>query len=188
MEARSPVQKKTQLNLPFFGLSAAAFWTVVMAYSLLSNARAEYEQQREAARIQARVAYNKDVLYRSWNAMQGGVYVPVTEMTQPNEHLATEDRDITLESGKRLTLVNPAYMTRQVHEMAAQQEGVMGHITSLNPIRPQNAADPWEAEALQRFETDESEVSGTETINGVQYMRVMRPLTTDGSCLKCHAD
>lgn len=188
MKARSRLQTNTQMNLSFYGFGAAVFWTAVVAYSLQWNARAEYEQQREAARIQARVAYNKDVLYRAWNAMQGGVYVPVTEMTQPNEHLAVEDRDVTLDSGKRLTLVNPAYMTRQVHEMAAQQEGVLGHITSLNPIRPQNAADPWETEALKRFDAGETEVSTVEAIGDVQYMRVMRPLTTDSGCLKCHAD
>ena len=32
-------------------------------------------------------------------------------------------------------------MTRQVHELGASESGVIGHITSLKPIRPANAAD-----------------------------------------------
>ena len=33
-------------------------------------------------------------------------------------------------------------------EVLDQAAGMRGHITSLNPIRPQNAPDAWEAEAL----------------------------------------
>ncbi|GAG33923.1 unnamed protein product, partial [marine sediment metagenome] len=107
----------------------------------------------EAARIQARTAHAKDVIYRRWNAGYGGVYVPVTKKTQPNPYLSgIPERDITTPSGRTLTLINPAYMTRQVHELAKEKYGVLGHITSLNPIRPQNAPDPWEIKALEEFE------------------------------------
>lgn len=50
------------------------------------------------------------------------------------------------------TLVNPAYMTRQVNELAMEMNDFQGHITSLNPIRPENCPDPWEAKALKTFE------------------------------------
>ncbi len=78
-------------------------------------------------------------------------------------------------------------MTRQVHELAEQQYGVRGHITSLNPIRPENAPGPWETEALQTFERGKTEVSSVEKMEGKEYIRLMRPLITEKGCLKCHA-
>jgi Protein of unknown function (DUF3365). len=55
-------------------------------------------------------------------------------------------------------MINPAYMTRQIAEIAAAGDGVRLHITSLNPIRPENRPDPWEAEALARFDRGDKEV------------------------------
>jgi len=57
--------------------------------------------------------------------------VPVTDNTPPNPWLSNlPERDISTPSGKKLTLINPAYMTRQVHELGAKQFGLQGHITS----------------------------------------------------------
>ncbi len=166
----------------------AVVWTVVVAASLVWNVVQVRHNTLEAARIQARVAHGKDVIYRRWNAGYGGVYVPVTEVTKPNPYLSDlPERDITTPSGKLLTLMNPAYMTRQVHELAEEEYGVRGHITSLKPIRPENAPDPWETEALQAFECGETEISSVEEMEGEEYMRLMRPLITEKGCLKCHA-
>lgn len=119
--------------------------------------------------------------------MHGGTYAPVTDYTLPNPWLDVEERDIETPSGRTLTLITPAYMTRQVHELELESEGTQGHITSLNPIRPANAPDPWEASALRSFELGEDEVTACQEINGEPYLRFMRPLLVDQSCLKCHA-
>jgi PAS domain S-box-containing protein len=141
----------------------------------------------ELARTNARSTFNKDLAYRRWATRHGGVYVPITAETPPNPHLADiPERDITTPSGKKLTLMNPAYMTRQVHELSIEQYGVQGHITSLKPLRPENAPDAWEARALQAFEAGAKEVSSLEMIGNELYMRLMRPLVTDAGCLKCH--
>ena len=79
-------------------------------------------------------------------------------------------------------------MTRMVHELGRATNGTVGHITSLNPIRPENVPDPWEVEALQAFEQGETEKSGLGVIDGIPYMRLMRPLFTESACLKCHAE
>jgi PAS domain S-box-containing protein len=130
----------------------------------------------------------KDVLYRRWNASHGGVYVPVTLKTPPNPYLSDiPDRDVTTTSGKHLTLINPAYMTRQVYELMAETGGVKGHITSLKPIRPENAADPWETEALLSIEQGNTDISSISRINGKMYYRKMYAFITEAMCLKCHA-
>ncbi len=82
-------------------------------------------------RSEGRMALLKDLSYRVWNAGHGGVYVPVTEDTQPSPYLRVSHRDVTTTTGKLLTLINPALMTRQVFTMSVDRYGIRGHITSL---------------------------------------------------------
>ncbi len=127
-------------------------------------------------------------MFRSWASMHGGVYVPVTNTTIPNPYLNfVPDRDISTKNGKNLTLMNPAYMTRQIFEIAEKQYGVKGHITSLNPIRPENKADEWETRALQKIQEGLSEYNSIEKIDGTLYMRSMHAMKVEQSCMKCHA-
>jgi diguanylate cyclase (GGDEF)-like protein/PAS domain S-box-containing protein len=122
---------------------------------------------------------------RDWNASHGGVYVPVTKSTQPNPYLEHPRRDVVTQDGRALTMVNPAFMTRQLSEIAQQAGAVQLHITSLNPIRPANAPDAWEAEALRRFEAGLSEI--VELIPGTEPVhRYMAPLKVKKACLVCH--
>ena len=78
-------------------------------------------------------------------------------------------------------------MTRQIAEIAAKQEGVHFHITSLRPIRPENSATPREKSALEAFE------KGTQEIGRIVYggpnttFFYMAPLKTERACLECHA-
>jgi diguanylate cyclase (GGDEF)-like protein len=173
----------------YFRWIAMTIWTLTLLASLGWNLFQHERSTVEQARVMARTAFLKDVLYRSWNSMHGGVYVPVTSETLPNPYLKDfPQRDITSTTGKQYTLINPAYMTRQVFELQVQNTGIIGHITSLDPIRPGNAADPWETAALKEFESGASkEVSSVETLNGESYLRLISPLITEERCLKCHA-
>ncbi len=165
----------------------ATVWTVVVAGSLLWNLRRQNREADALACTQARTAFQKDLMYRSWSANHGGLYVPASEDTSPNPYLSDRaDRDVTTPSGQLLTLVNPAYMTRQVHELGKERYGARGHITSLKVLRPENAPDAWEASALKAFESGESEVSGRTQVGGESCMRLMQPLRVEQGCLKCH--
>jgi signal transduction histidine kinase/DNA-binding response OmpR family regulator len=126
---------------------------------------------------------------RLWNASHGGVYAPVSETTQPNPYLKDPLRDVTTVEGLRLTKINPAYMTRQIAEIAAQRNGVRFHITSLRPLRPANAPDTWESAALQSFETGAAEMTElVEDGGGGAVFRYMAPLRVAQPCLGCHAE
>ncbi len=174
-----------QLALFVWGLAAG--WTLVVVSLLLLNVRQERAQALETARTQARSNYQRDVIYRHWVAGYGAIYVPVTRETEPSPYLADiPERDVTTPSGRRLTMVNPAYMTRLVFQLAATEYDIRGRITSLRPLRPENRPDPWEAEALRAFERGEREVSAVERMDGVEYLRLMRPLKAEPECLKCH--
>ena len=163
------------------------FWTLAIAASVVWNVRLLHNAMFEAATHDARNSFNKDVLYRRWATSHGGVYVPVTDLKPPNPHLTDVfERDIVTPSGRQLTLMNPAYMTRQVHELGLEY-GSRGHITSLNPLRPENAPDDWETAALQAFEKGQTEVISREMQDGQLQMRFMKPLIAEVGCLKCHA-
>jgi signal transduction histidine kinase len=172
-----------------FAAAAGLLWSVIVATSLAWNIHHEHRASQASAAAEARGVFNKDVVYRRWAATHGGVYVPITAESPPNPHLAhVTDRDITTPAGKRLTLVNPAYMTRQVSEMGAAQDGVQGHITSLAPLSPDNGADPWETEALQAFEQGAAEILEVTVLDGADHLRLMRPMYAEQGCLKCHGD
>ncbi len=136
----------------------------------------------------ARAYIEKDILYRNWNAFHGGLYIATDMGLVPNPFYppSLEERDVTTPSGRQLTLVNPAYMTRQIYEFAQKEHKVSGRISSLKPLRPENKADAWETTALQLFERGHQEFSSLESEEDIRYVRLMQPLVTEESCLPCH--
>ncbi len=167
-----------------------ALWTVLIGASLAWSIYYKRQETMAVAKNEARTIFDKDLLYYRWAADQNGVFVPVTKDIRPNPYLKNfPDSSGVTDSGHPLTLVNPEYMIRQVYEIQTSDNDVRGHITSLNPRRPGNAADPWEKKALQAFEEKgEIEVSAIQDMDGQQYFRLMRPMITEQGCLKCHAD
>jgi len=165
-------------------------WSIVAGGSLAWNMNLVKTYAVDEALIQAKATFERDLVFRRWNAGHGGAYVPITKTTQPNPYMEhIPNRDVTTTSGMRLTLINPAYMTREVHEMMAKQAGgTRGHITSLKPIRPANKADAWETEALRKFNQGVSEVFSLEKMaDGREYFRYMHKLVAEKPCLKCHS-
>ncbi|MDD2581252.1 MAG: DUF3365 domain-containing protein [Desulfuromonadaceae bacterium] len=145
---------------------------------------------RKVALAEADALIERDAMYRRWNAYHGGVYVTVTPECPPNPYLShIPERDILTPSGKQLTLVNPAYMTRQVNELAKEEGAFTGRtrISSLKPIRPENSPDSWEVSALRSFESGSRDASAVVTVDGRPYLQHMSPMITRKPCLKCHA-
>jgi PAS domain S-box-containing protein len=134
--------------------------------------------------------HNIDLSIRHWASGHGGVYVPVDDKTQPNKYLGhVLEKDIVTPNGTHLTLMNPAYILRQLHSDFERDYGVAAHITSLKPLRPENKPDVWETKALIILEKDNlQEFDDYSKIDGKRYYRLMVPLKIERSCLKCHAE
>jgi len=162
-------------------------WTVLVVLLTTWDAYQISLGMYDEARVDARSFIRKDIIFRRWNAECGGVYVPISESIKPNPYLKVPERNIITPSGKKLTLINPVYMTRIIHKLFTEKYEIIGHITSLNPINPDNAPDKWETLALKKFEKGIKEVSEVVKIKGERYMRLMRPLIIEKPCLKCHA-
>ena len=162
-------------------------WTLILALAFYSEIEGDEKHSFQMLKTQALEAFNKDVAYRHWNSRHGGVYVPITEQTQPNPYLSNiKDRDITTLDGKKLTLINPAYMNRQVHKIARDYYGMKGHITSINPLRPENKADNWEAKALRQLETGGDEFYEMVDYENELHFRFIKPLVVKPACMNCH--
>ena len=164
-----------------------AVWTLILATSLGWNLYSMKQRALEMARSQANMAYTKNVIYRRWNTLHGGVYVEVKDDFKPNPYLkAIPERDIVTPSGKVLTLINPALMMREVYEITKRARGSVERLVSTEPLNPDNMADEWETEALKSFKSGLNVRSRVSKIEGVENMRLIRPLFTEESCLRCH--
>ncbi|MCG7954583.1 MAG: EAL domain-containing protein [Candidatus Thiodiazotropha endolucinida] len=172
---------RVQLWLVFFG------WTTIILLLLFWSLSNEDAEVLELARQEAIDNFNKDQAFRVWATTHGGIYVPVTERTKPSPHLKhIPERDLVTPSGRQLTLMNPAFMLRQMMNDYADLYGVRGRITSIKPLNPDNAPDEWERAALESFERGEKEQFELTDIDGEPYLRLIRPMLAQAGCLKCH--
>ncbi|MCD6532842.1 MAG: DUF3365 domain-containing protein [Deltaproteobacteria bacterium] len=174
--------------LLYYAMGAALVWTLVLLGLGLFYCLDHLHHVRFHTIEQARGALNKDIVFRRWAVGHGGVYVSPTAETPPNPYLShLSRRDLTTSDGQPLTLINPAYMMRQINECGLQQFDLRSHITSLKPLRPENLPDAWEKQTLERFSDGVNEVVEEVLIEGRPFMRLMKPVFIEERCLKCHA-
>ena len=159
--------------------------TIIM---FVRNSLYDFDHARHMGMAQAHSIIHKDKSLRNWAASHGGVYVPVDERTPPNPYLThVPNRDITYKE-MNLTLMNPAYMLRQVIQEHEGLYGAKSKITSLKPLNPHNTPDAWETKALKEVETN----SLHEYFEFIQEadgekLRFLEPFHVEPDCLKCHA-
>ena len=178
------------LRIPYrhyFWLLAGA-WTAIVGGSLAWNLVQHADELRLVATEAARALLEKDLLYRQWSLLHGGVYVPDLAIGEADTLPTAEERQIVTPSGHTLTLLNPALVSRQIFGIQDKRSGIQSHLTSLKPLRAANLPDAWERKALQTFEIGYKEASVVEVRQGEQLFRMMRPLRTNPSCLRCHEE
>lgn len=177
---------KKNTTLPLFGLGAV--WLAVTIASLLWNLSGIEDSQRNVALHMGRAFFDQIHITRLWNAKHSGVYVPITQETQPNPYLSPIGRDPVTTDGIHLTKINPAYMTRQISEIATREGLLRFHFTSSKPIRDGNAPDEWEQDQLAAMAHGVKESFALVDGNQEQPMfRYMAPLQVKPPCLNCHA-
>jgi hypothetical protein len=171
-----------------FSLMVGVSWTIILSGLFAWGVKQELKQTNEVLTHQARSFFQLIVTARSWNAIHGGVYVPVTETSQPNPYLEDPDRDLLTDKDFALTKINPAYMTKQIGKIASEKNEVGFHITSDKPINPKNVPDPWEVAGLNLLSSQHQEHHElVESETGKRVFRYMAPLWVEQECLQCHA-
>jgi chemotaxis family two-component system sensor kinase Cph1 len=182
-----PLSVQTLANKKPYAFYLFLAWTVFIVFSLLLTIHNLRKAVLEQAAIEARTHLELNLEYRALISELGGVYASVNAIS-PNPYLAVPKRDITTKDGDKLTLLNPAYMTRLIFEKIKNKSSlpVINKITSLKIVNPINAPDEWERKTLLAFEKGLKEAREITSINGNSYLRLMRPFFTENSCLKCH--
>ena len=178
---------KRLLSLRFLTLFG---WSLAIVSSLVMSAYNQTDFNYKIAVDVANANFDKDQAFRQWASSHGGVYVPIDENRTPSSPYLSHipERDIVTPSGKKLTLMNPAYMLRQMIDEYEGLYGAKGHITALEILNPKSLPDEWEKRALYKFKEDSSikEIVEMVNIHNESYMRLIRPMKITTGCLNCH--
>ena len=133
----------------------------------------------------ARAIFNSIVLTREWAASHGAVYVEKTAAMQSNPYL--RNPDMAGADGTIYTKKNPALITREISEIAADKGLFRFRITSLKPLNPANEPDPFERRSLLLFEKGKAREAVAKVFEEDScFFRYTAPLYADQSCLACH--
>lgn len=161
----------------------------LIVFFIIREERRAGDAHLSELRESAEAFYEQIAVARIWNAKHGGVYAEVTPETQPNPYLDAAGRDIVSIDGRRYTKINPAYMTRQLSEIADKRHGNKFRIIGIRPLNPLNVPEAWETEALQRME--KAGAGAAESLfreeDGKRYFKYLAPLRIEQPCLACHA-
>ncbi len=172
---------------PVYWLFPLLVWSVIVLISYQHNVRQIEAHTENNAINKGRFIFTMVENMRLWNARHGGVYVYTSHQTPSNPYLDDPKKDIVTTDGKQLTKINPAYMTRQISGLIQEESDMLVHLTSLQPINPNNLADNWERQALNSFEAQNRESYDFLQIGLMKQFRYMAPLVIEKSCLACHA-
>lgn len=168
-------------------LLLAIGWSLVIASAVVFYLWSNQQQTIETVKTRARTLLERDMLYRSWGLTKNGIYVRVSEVSQPNPNLAfLPYRDVPHPDGGTLTMMTPSNVIQQAFGISNKHGDTLSKITSLRVVNASNKPDRWEQEALLKFEEGAQEVSAVTLLNGKRYVRAMRPFVTEKKCLKCH--
>ena len=161
------------------------FVAVIFVFLYWRNDELLLQRMREQA-----VTYYDLIMHtKTWNYDYGGVYVQKRSDVESNIYLRSLgiNPDVTAAEGRIFTIRNHAIMINEISRMSEMKEGAKFRITSLKPIDPMNAPDPFERQALEKFERRTGEFFKVEYPAGKSpVFRYLAPLKADHTCLECH--
>ncbi len=155
---------------------------LIIGFTIKKSYKVQEKLLEDSLEKKALAIFNLIVDMRHWNAQFDGVYVK-TEKLKPNPYL--NPGFIKSENKDTLVWINPAFMTRQISNIASQRDGFRLKITSNKLINKNNAPDEYEKKILDYFD-ENPEVPYYWKIEDNTF-KFMGALKTEADCLKCHA-
>jgi PAS domain S-box-containing protein len=174
------IARTAQLGL----MLAGSLIILVVLGTILGLTIKQNDMIKNYIHLTAQSYFESIVLTRRWNASHNGVFVLKRKGVKSNPYL--KNPDISTIDGTIYTKKNPALMTREISELAAQHGTFTYHITSQKPLNPGNNPDEWEKEALSSFDKGNKEFSQITQKEGKKIYRFMKPLFYEDSCANCH--
>ena len=154
----------------------------IIGYTIKNSYKIQEQLLTDSLKNKAIAIFDLIVDMRHWNAQYDGVYVK-SEKLEPNQYL--NPNSIKSEKGETMVWVNPAFMTRQISDIASLRDGFKLKITSNKLINKNNAPDADEKKILEHFDKNPNipywwEIKDNE-------FKFMGALQTEQACLVCHA-
>lgn len=176
-------------KIRYFFKKVYVFWTVLIFGSLALEIYIEYGHVEKTVLNEAQSNIKKDFMFRNWIASHGGVYVPITDQTPSNKYLLNiPEKDIETPSGKKLTLMNPAYALSHMMKYYSQAYEIKGRTVSLDFVNPKNEPDAWEKEQLKVLEKTKKPFYEITDLNNIEYLRYISPMMVAHECVQCHTN
>ena len=169
-----------------FILAVVLILTVSYGLLMLFTSHLQNRLVLGQAEQQARMLYRQILLTRQWIADHQGLFLVQTDTTRPNAFLS--EPVMTTDTGLTLVKRNPAMVTRELSEYAAQSGTAWFRVTSLKPVNPANSPDSFEQESLYSFQTGALEQLSIKQSAGGRVLRYAAPLKTEAACLTCHSE
>ena len=154
----------------------------IIGYTIKNSYTIQEQLLTDSLKSKAISIFDLIVDMRHWNAQYDGVYVK-SEKLEPNPYL--NPNSIKSENGETMVWVNPAFMTRQISDIASLRDGFKLKITSNKLINKNNAPDTDEKKILDQFDKDPNipywwEIKDNE-------FKFIGALKTEQACLSCHS-
>jgi signal transduction histidine kinase len=147
----------------------------------------ERKEAFESATREARAILDRDNAYRQWLVEQGGVYIRPSARLPQDPYLVHPHKHVVTRDGIALTLLNPAFVLREVQARQFDPARGRSKVVSTRPLNPENAADAWESQALDQLGNGLDRI---ELVAGPQggAVRALRPFFVAEACVQCHSD
>jgi len=185
-QSSSSSQRYVQKHLTVIGI---IFCITILSIFFGFNSRANFLIQEQL--LKEAKAYSQQItLMRRWIAKHGGIYVEKHSGVSVSPYLkkiSPFKTTIQDQDRKEYILKNPATVTREISEMAREENFFSFHLTSLDPINPLNKPDQFEAESLKKFRQGIKEAYEFDNQDDEVIFRYITPLPVKESCLACHA-
>lgn len=179
-------QKNRSTRIGFYSIVLGIFWTCTACVSLVWNLHLQEQETREVALNVARAYLQSDNIYRRWNALQGGVYIPADKNGPPDLTKSVIEKEIVTPTGKRLVLTPHAMMMDEVYKLAGEDHPARGELSSLESENTIGILGTWKADALKSLISGKKEIGEILSVNGERTFLLMQPYVVEEPCFKCH--
>lgn len=166
----------------------AVAWTGIMVGLYLWASHAEREHLSRLAALRAESIANHTQALRGWIGGHGGVYVEIQSGEEiPSLTGNMPESEVITSSGRKLTLLSSSSVLGKISkEFKSGIGGDRVRLTSKHPMNPDNAADQWEAKAIDALEGGAKKVEGFVNDDTGNMYRIMYPMLLQERCLRCH--
>jgi len=154
---------------------------IIIGYTVKDSYQAQEHLLKDNLKNKAITIFNLIVDMRHWNAQYDGVYMKTEEM-KPNPYL--DPGYIKSDKNETLVWVNPAFMTRQISDIASRRNGFKLKITSTKLINKHNSPDEDERKILEHFEQNVSVPYYWKIDKNI--FKFMGALKVEKECMNCH--